>query len=237
VAAVILAAAAFAAAGYVIEQHDSVPNAGQVLGYSPPPSPHQSSTGPRRTSSPPTLVVAFLGDDYTAGTRASTPSRRFSTLLCAALHLSERNFGVPRTGYADTRGGTDYRSRIARVIAARPDAVLVSGGRNDIIDDPDTIAANALQLFAKLRRGLPHARLIAISPLWGDSPPPPLLATIARSISTAVRAAGGAYLAVNDPLRGHPSWMADLADPNDTGYAAIERRLQAPLGALLYAGQ
>lgn len=164
VAAVVLAAAVFAAAGYLLEQHNSVPQAGQVLGYSPPPSsPPTVPASPTKTrsSSAAKPVVAFLGDDYTAGTRASAPTKRFSTLLCTALQLSERNFGVPHTGYADTRGGGDYRSRVARVIAAKPDAVVVSGGRNDVIDDPDTLAANARELFTELRRRLPRAKIIA----------------------------------------------------------------------------
>jgi lysophospholipase L1-like esterase len=177
--------------------------------------------------------VAFLGDDYTAGTRASTTSARFSTLVSTALDLTERNFGVAGSGYANPRGGGDYQSRVGRVVAAKPDVVVVSGGRNDVIDDPDTVASNASDLFAELHARLPHAVLVAVAPFWGDSPPRPLLATIAASIKSAVLAVGGRYMNLPDPLRGHPKWMADQADPNDAGYAAIAKAIKPVLAASL----
>lgn len=230
IALVVAAAAVFGVTGYVLASRGSVPNAGQIVGYTPPPSPSPSSAAPTGTPRPALRpAVAFLGDDYTSGAGASTPSRRFTSLVSTALGWDERNFGVPRTGYADSRGGRDYRSRVNAVVAAHPKMVIVSGGRNDVIDNVDTIATDARELFADLHARLPKAKLIAIAPLWGDSPPPSILAQIATSVRAAVRAAGGTYLAIQDPVRGHRRWMHDLADPNDAGHAAIARVVQSAL--------
>lgn len=235
---VLAAIAVFWVAGYVIAHDEPVPTAGQAPGYSQSRTTPTPSTSTSPPSAAPTrrLTVAFLGDDYTSGEGATARAARFSTLICAALHLTERNFGNAGSGYAVSGVvGGNYLSRIDEVIAAHPDVVLVSGGRNDAIGNARTVATGAKTLFARLHRRLPNAVLVAVAPLWGDSPPLPALAPIAASIRAAVRAAGGSYLAINDPLRGHPRWMADLADPNNAGYAAIEGALEAPLGALLVA--
>jgi acyl-CoA thioesterase I len=237
---VLAAIAVFGVAGYLIVHHDPVPQAGQAIGFTPPSvitsqpsaSPTPPPTPPVHASAKP--VVAFLGDDYTAGTGASTQSARFTSLVCKVLRLTEKNFGVNGSGYANTAAGTgDYLARVAAVVAAKPDIVVVSGGRRDVFDDTATAAANASKLFGDLRANLPHAVLVAVAPMWGDSAPQPALADIAGGIKAAVTAAGGTYLDISDPLRGHPTWMADAADPNDAGYAAIATAVETALKPLL----
>jgi lysophospholipase L1-like esterase len=44
---------------------------------------------------------------------------------------------------------------------------------------------------------------------------------------------GGTYLDIPDPIHGHPGFMADAADPNDRGYAAIAAALEPQLALLL----
>ncbi len=119
------------------------------------------------------------------------------------------------------------------MIAAHPDIVVVSGGRNDRADDPSTLASKATALFAALRQGLPSATLIAVAPWWGDSAQPAVLQQVATSVQQAVTAAGGTYLNLADPLFGHPDWMANAADPDDAGYHAIAESLEPKLQALL----
>lgn len=229
---VLVAIAVFSVAGYVLVHQSPVPQAGQMIGYVPATAGSSGSAGLTRPVGRP--VVAFLGDDYTAGTGASSQSARFTTRVCQALGLTEKNFGVPRTGYANAGAGAgDYLSRVAAVIAAKPQLVVVSGGRNDVIDNTDTVATDADQLFTQLRDGLPHAVLVDVAPWWGDSAPLPPLGVIAAAARTAVTAAGGTYLDLPDPLRGHPRWMADAADPNDAGYAAIAQSVEAALGPLV----
>ena len=227
---VVAAVIVLAFGAYVIEHHDPVPNAGQIVGVPSSSAPATSST-PRRA-----LTVAFLGDDYTAGIGVTAAPERFTTMLATALHWTERNFGVPGSGYASAGAGGNYLSRVAQVVAAAPDIIVVTGGRNDVIDAASTVSADTTALFAQLHSKLPHARLIAVAPFWGDSPPRAALATVAAAVKAAVLAVGGTYLDIPDPLLGHPDWMADDADPNAAGYAAIAGALRVPLSAQVPTG-
>src|SRR3954451_1696701 len=112
-ALVVAATAVFAVAGYVLTHDETPPGAGTTVGSvvepssaTAPPSSSTPTTSPSRspsgsaTTSPPSQppLVAFLGDDWTVGTRASSPAKRFSTLVCARLGLRELNFGVAGAG-------------------------------------------------------------------------------------------------------------------------------------------
>jgi lysophospholipase L1-like esterase len=230
----VLTVVVITAAGYVLTRHDPVPQAGESPGYaestasrSPTPS---VATG---TSARPVKVV-FLGDDYAAGRGASSPAHGWTGAVAGALHLDASVVAEPGAGYATpgVRGGS-YAALVGGVVAAKPQVVLVSGGRNDVGAAPATLRAQTRALFARLKAELPDARLLAIAPWWGDSAHPPKLAKVDAAVRAGVEAAGGTYLDAPDPLRGHPSWMADAADPTDRGYAAIARAVTDALRAQL----
>jgi lysophospholipase L1-like esterase len=183
---------------------------------------------------PKRVVVAFLGDDWTAGIGASSRKHRFTTIVSHDLHLVERNFGADGTGYAKaTSPEGDYASRVAGVVAAHPDVVVVAGGRNDKSDSSATVATRARSLFSTLHAKLPRATLVAIAPMWGDSNKPDAIQQIGNVVQDAVTAAGGTYLDLPDPLHRRPRLMADAADPDDAGYAEIAAALEPGLKPLL----
>ena len=239
----LLALAVFAAAGYVVTKNDPVPDAGQVLpvpgvstsaaaGTAPVP---EDPTDPGGTSSGSAgRVVAFLGDDWTAGVGAGTKTDRFTSRLADSLGVTEKNFGADGTGYAKSSGADGaYDSRVAAVVAAQPDVVVVSGGRNDTSDYVPTLQNRIKALFAELRDKLPQATIVAVAPMWGDSDAPAELAPVAAAVQQYVTASGGTYLDVADPVHGHPDYMGSAADPNSRGYRAIATALLPKLRALL----
>ncbi len=242
---VALAIVVFGAAAYVVVHNDDPSSARADRGAAAPTSTVPSTSAPASglatapavaSASAPAgrPVVAFLGDDWTAGTGASAPAKRFSTLVSRRLGVAERNFGGDGSGYAKS-GPTagPYRSRLAPVVSAHPDVVVVSGGRNDRADSASTAAAAARDLFAALHDQLPDATLVAVAPFWGDSDLPPELAALAKAVREAVTGVGGSYLDLDDPIHGHPEYMADDADPNNRGYAAIAAAVSPRIGALL----
>jgi acyl-CoA thioesterase-1 len=235
----LLAIAVFAAAGYVIVKKDPVPDAGQVLplpSASPPSAAGAADATASGGTSPHGGVIAFLGDDWTTGSGASSKAKRFSTLLAKQLGLTERNFGADGTGYAkSTATDGTYDSRIDEVIQAKPRIVLVSGGRNDVADYLPTTKQHIHTLFSTLHDKLPDAVVIAVEPFWGDSDKPAELAPIASAVKSEVTADGGHYLAIDDPIHNHSSYMADASDPNDKGNAAIAKALAGPVQALISA--
>jgi lysophospholipase L1-like esterase len=241
IALAAFAAAEIGAAVYVV--HNNHAPTSEAAGS---PGPVQATVASGPASAPslgvegttaslaPEPVIAFLGDDWTAGTGATGRAKRFTTLVCAQLDARERNFGVAGTGYAKSSpSGGPFESRVAAVVAAHPQVVVVSGGRNDNVDAPATASEHARELFAALRAKLPDAVLIAVAPFWGDSDLPQSMVSLAAAVKQGVTAVGGTYLDLPDPIHGHPSFMADLADPNDRGYAAIAAALAPQLQPLL----
>jgi lysophospholipase L1-like esterase len=246
IALIVCAVAVVVVAAYLVQHHDSVHDAGQIPSVanlstasttapalSPPSSPLTPAPSASTITVTPEITAAFIGDDWTAGVGASSPTDRFSTRVCAALHLREVNLGVNEAGYAKSPGHTAYESQVAAALGAHPRLVVVSGGRNDNWDSPATDAAAATALFRALRARLRHAVIAAVAPMWGDSPTTAAMTELGRSVRRAVTAVHGTYLAIPDPIRGHPNEMADAADPNDAGYAAIAAELTPVLRPLL----
>jgi lysophospholipase L1-like esterase len=236
----IAAVAVLAGAVYVIaDNHAPAGSRHRIAGVhttrstaDPPASSPAAPTSTATKQSEP--IVAFLGDDWTAGTGASSRDHRFTTIVSHDLQLDGRNFGADGTGYAmATSADGAYASRVAAVAAAHPDVVVVAGGRNDANDSAATVAARARSLFRRLHAKLPRATLVAIAPMWGDSARPATLRHIGVAVKHAVTAVGGTYLDLPDPIRGHPRFMADAADPDDAGYAAIAAALEPKLKPLL----
>jgi lysophospholipase L1-like esterase len=195
------------------------------------PSADPPTSQPTEQPKPP--IVAFLGDDWTAGTGASTRKHRFTTLVSQELDVIERNFGADGTGYAKTTATDgDYAHRVDDVVATHPDVVVVSGGRNDAHNLLATVASRARTLFHLLHAALPHATLVAVAPMWGDSDKPAELRAIGQAVKQAVTAASGTYLDISDPIHDHPGFMANAADPDDDGYAAIATALKPELKPL-----
>jgi lysophospholipase L1-like esterase len=250
VALVLLAIAVFAAAGYVVVHRTRVADAGVTPALpllTTPVTPSATLTtspaagtptpsGSVSTAAPTPPVVAFLGDEWTSGAGASPTSKRFTTLVCAKLGLRELNFGLPGSGYAKQGpSGGDYASQLANIVAARPAMVVVSGGRNDVGEDPSFASAQAHRLIEKLRSRLPHATIVIVAPMWGDSTAPGALSKLATSLRQDAKAFGARYLDIRDPIHGHPSEMATAAHPDDAGYAAIARVLEPQLAPLATA--
>jgi lysophospholipase L1-like esterase len=110
---------------------------------------------------------------------------------------------------------------------------VVTGGRNDVSDDANTLTTAAKDLFSTLKAKLPHAQLIAVAPFWGDSDHPSDLGKVDDAVKAGVEAAGGKYLAIADPMHNHGDWMADDANPGEKGNKAIAEALKAQLAKLL----
>lgn len=239
---------------YVVGHNPKVPQAGQTPGYTPPPQTapvaQASSPSPSRSAaaspggdagsssasaaSSTATLIAFVGDDYTHGLGSSGGSTTLPAQVATALQVHEKSFYTDNGGYAQAgTTGQTYADLVSAVIAAHPDVVVVTGGRNDRADDPSTLTSRAAALFTALHQGLPSAVLVAVAPWWGDSAQPAALQGVATAVQQGITAVAGTYLNLPDPLYGHPSWMADAADPNDQGYHAIAESLEPKLAALL----
>jgi lysophospholipase L1-like esterase len=173
-------------------------------------------------------TVAFIGDSYAAGAGTSAPPHRWTTRVSLSLGWDEENVALGGTGYlasSTDRNGTvrpNYEAVIAKASQAKPVAVIVSGGRNDVGLPIESVEASVQEFYTSLRAALPKATIIAISPVWDASQPPAELAQVAAAVQAAVQEVGGTYLDVGQPLAGKPDLITgDKVHPNDQGAAKL----------------
>jgi lysophospholipase L1-like esterase len=181
------------------------------------PTPSASArTGPK--------LVAFLGDSYAFGHGASGPSKRWTDLVSMKQGWVEENLSQEDTNYS-TAGAhrfTSYRARLGAVVATGAQIVVVSGGRNDVSVGAAQFRGDVRAIFAGIHAGLPKARLIVVSPTWGNDPVPERVTVLISIVKDEAQRAGATYLDIGEPLFGHSSMMdVDGWHPNDAGHAAI----------------
>lgn len=178
-------------------------------------------------------VAVFIGDSYTSGVGGN--GTRWTSLVAAKLGWTEVNLGRGGTGYKATAGMAgcgkqfcpNYDGMVAAAAAAKPDIVVVSGGRNDAGVYPTEISA----VFTDLRKALPNAKIYAVSPLIDDNAAPAWFTQESMVVKAAVEAAGGTFLDIGQPLTGHPELVSsDSVHPNAAGYQAIAAAMLAALG-------
>jgi lysophospholipase L1-like esterase len=179
-------------------------------------------------------VAAFIGDSYTAGLGASQPEFGFSSQLASAQGWTAVNLGRGGTSYGGAVSGPtapsscsldycpSYIEMIPDAVAASPHIVVVSGGRNAAPLPAEQVRTGITAFYAELRKQLPDARIIAVSPVWDDDVEPPELARMKQWVQQAVTAVDGEYADIGEPLQGHPDWVTgDGVHPNDAGYEAL----------------
>lgn len=175
-------------------------------------------------------LAVFVGDSYAAGTGASSAAHRWANLVAVSEGWRIRNLALGGTGYLATSAGpgcgrphcTAFEGVLGELQTLDPDIVIVSGGRNDTTYPATAVSSAIDAFFPALRRAAPHARLVAVSPIWDASDPPRRLSEISGDVRSAVLGVQGVFLPVGEPLHGHPGWLAaDGLHPSDRGHRAI----------------
>jgi lysophospholipase L1-like esterase len=88
--------------------------------------------------------------------------------------------------------------------------------------------------FTRLKHALPHARFIVVEPFWYTDDRPPSVDIIGGGGKAAAAEIHADYIpGASHWIEHHPEWMAsDGLHPNDDGYAAIAKRMDAALTGL-----
>lgn len=219
-----------------------------VLALTPKDPPDAAAVGAAPTIEdfarpvPPPTVAVFIGDSYTAG--AGSEQGGFVPIVARGRDWQSVNLGRGGTGFvtkpdqapaeAQAACGRDYcesyLEMIPAAVAAAPDVVVVSGGRNDTVADPAVAASAAELFFATLRTSLPEATIVVVSPLWDSDEPPRELGLLATAVRRSALSVGADYLDIGQPLAGRPEYMSDDGvHPDDAGYAAIATVISSAL--------
>jgi lysophospholipase L1-like esterase len=182
-------------------------------------------------------LVAFYGDSYTRGASASSPAKRWSTIVCREHGWREFNPSVSGLGFIHNRtlfGAGDLPDLIIR---QHPDLVIVTLGLNDNFSFGVAAPAIHAQIGADLRRmkhALPTARFIVVEPFWYTDARPVWVGIINGWVQAAAAGIGADYIpGASHWMEHHPEWKAsDGLHPNDAGYAMIAQRMDAALAKL-----
>lgn len=187
------------------------------VGPSPAASP--SSTGAPDAARRP--VAVFLGDSYTVGVGTSLHGSGFPAMLGEMRGWEVVNLAISGTGYGTGRA---YADVIPDAVAAGPDIVVVSGGRND--EGHRSLEREVEDFYAGLRAALPGARIIATSPLWDEPPAPEWLRELRVVVEREVTSVGGEYVDLGDLFLGRPDLIApDGLHPDEEGLRLIATHL------------
>ncbi|MFD1714128.1 SGNH/GDSL hydrolase family protein [Amnibacterium flavum] len=184
-------------------------------------------------------VVAFYGDSYTLGTGASDPDLRWSTVISEERGWREYNPSVNGLGFINNRSafGDGSGDLPSLIIDQDPDIVFVTMGLNDNFSydfAADEIHAQIDEDLQRLHDALPDARFIVVEPFWYTDERPESLGIISGWVEDAAADIGADYIpGASHWIEGHPEWMAsDGLHPNDEGYAAMTKQMDAALDEL-----
>jgi lysophospholipase L1-like esterase len=198
----------------------------------PSPTPATPRADPALPRHP---IVAFYGDSYTLGTGASSPAKRWSTIVCDERGWIEVNPSVNGLGFVNNRAA-DHVDLPAEIIAERPDVVFVTMGLNDTFSYDGAAAQIHRAIDADIDRlasALPQARLIVVEPFWYSDDRPASLGVISGWVHDAAVRVGADWIpGASHWIEHHPEWMAsDGLHPNDAGYAHLAVEMDAALAA------
>jgi lysophospholipase L1-like esterase len=198
------------------------------------PSTDPEGAGPRSGTG---TRVAFYGDSYTLGTGASSPKKRWSTIVSAKRNWDEINPSVNGLGFITNRSVFGEGDLPSMVIDAEPEIVIVTMGLNDNFSYDFSATGIERQIgadFDRLHRELPDARIVVVEPFWYTDERPSSVDVIGRWVRDAAAEIGADYIPeASHWIEGHPEWMADDGlHPNDAGYAAIAEKMHARLEKL-----
>ncbi|WP_242342257.1 SGNH/GDSL hydrolase family protein [Anaeromyxobacter terrae] len=208
--------------------------AGCMAGHAPPP---------RETAAPGAPQAIFFGSSTVAGTGASRPDRRWTTLLARHAGWREVNEGLPGSTLTDVTGrpapSGELRWRALATSGVHPAVVVVMYGANDAIAGvplgdagaPGTFRHAAASVLRGLRAEFPRAVLVVCTPQPGRrlertrrAPYDAALADEARAVGAVVVRGDEAFAA--DAL---PRFAADTIHLNDAGHAALAAHIERAL--------
>ncbi len=175
-------------------------------------------------------TVVTIGDSIMKGHGLSA-SQAWPALMAEQNGWRLDNLACDGAGFLavgdDSDCGETFAGLVAHAVALHPRTVIIEGSSNDFGESNDDLLPETRAQLAELRAALPHAQIIGLSTLWGDTAAPAQLADVDQQVRDAVTRVGGVFLTIGQPLSGHPEWMQhDDVHPTAAGQLAIYGAVQ-----------
>jgi lysophospholipase L1-like esterase len=183
------------------------------------------------------LTLAFYGDSFTWGAVATSPSKRWSTLL-VGKHGGWREFNAGVRGLGFVANRTEHADQPKRVIAAKPDVVIVMMGLNDLRRwkhlDHGAVKRALRADIRSLVQKLPNAEVVVLAPMWNTAHPPKEVGVMSNWLKEASADFGADFVpGATAWLAGKSSYLGkDGLHPNDKGHAYVAKRVDEALTRL-----
>ncbi|MGO1497027.1 SGNH/GDSL hydrolase family protein [Agrococcus casei] len=190
------------------------------------PSEAAAESTPSSESAEELPVAVFVGASYATGAGATFPESRWTALLADQQGWNEVNLAQGGNGYiaspvVDGAERPAYGELVDQIIAAEPDVVVISGGRDDVGEPPFEIQQAATSLFGQLTQALPNTQIIVVNPWWDATEQPIGLAEVTGAVEAAAAQTGVTYLDTGQPLSDPALLSENVVDPNDQGHLAL----------------
>ena len=216
-----------------------------VAGPPIPPEPQVQPVAyvPEPAHTRPSVHAYMIGDSIVSGASIGMPDRLLGPQMAQRMDWRCTRDGFGGSGYIakgnqpDNGAAVDkaFQTRLPGILKAKPDVVVVAGGRNDMYFGTAEVAAAAEKFLTDIRNGLPSAKIVTIGGWrWNTSTDLRWVDT-QTEISAALRAAtekvGGVYidpvtdLATIDDSNGETMIAEDLFHPTVEGHALLGRDL------------
>jgi acyl-CoA thioesterase-1 len=204
------------------------------------PSVFQPSGEAVSTSSGNPVVVA-IGDSIMKG-HGLSPSQAWPELIGKTNNWKLTNLACDGAGFSTVGASYDCDDTLAALVEKaanlHPDIVLISGSSNDLGIADDKLSGATIAAMKELRNENPHAKIVGISTVWGDTLTPAQIDDINDQVRGAVDAVGGIYLDIGQPLAGHRDWLqADDVHPTAKGQRVLANAIRGALRSAKIIGQ
>lgn len=151
-------------------------------------------------------------------------SQDWPSLLAVDRDDTVYNLGCDGGGFVAVGScGTSFAGLIPDGAKENPDIVLVQGSDNDHKQAEPALTSATNAMIAELHRVMPHAQIVGINTLWNQpSPAPDEITYSSTAVENAVKAVGGTYVDIGQPLQGHPELLqSDSEHPNAEGQQVL----------------
>jgi hypothetical protein len=203
-----------------------------------------ATTGPKLANNDGPQAV-FIGDLTQGSDEGGVGVANWTSILAAEvrkvapLRLAVDNNGEG-SGYAIRSSSPTFDEEVRRLVTPDTRMVVISGGRADVVAEPNQVAAAAQATYRSVSELAPRAELMVMGPTWGSNKPSDQILQTRDAVRGAAEAAHAHFV---DPIQ--DDWFtngevgligSDGVHPTDLGNQRIAQYMY-PEFVRLISGQ